>query len=103
MMKDPIKEMKELLCESINGKCNGFCVNCNCMRQAEALHGAGYCKKSVVVEEVFQNILQILADADLKYETASEEGNPAVNYIFNAVVTLKNKYKGGATDERKID
>lgn len=44
-MKDNILEMKELLCESINGKCNGYCENCNCEKQANALYNTGYRKQ----------------------------------------------------------
>lgn len=44
-MKEQIEEMKNLLCESIDGKCNGYCVNCNCLKQSQALYNAGYRKQ----------------------------------------------------------
>ena len=48
--------------------------------------------KKTVSEEIFKAIFQILADADFKYEEIPEQGNPAVNYIFNAVSELKKRY-----------
>ncbi len=40
-----IKQIKEMLCESIGGKCYGYCENCNCDKQATALYNAGYRKR----------------------------------------------------------
>ena len=43
--KQAIEEMKNILCESIDGKCNGYCGNCNCIEQSQALYNAGYRKQ----------------------------------------------------------
>ena len=44
-----IQQIKEMLCESIGGKCYGYCENCNCEKQATALYNAGYRKRGVVL------------------------------------------------------
>ena len=84
-MKEQILQMKELLCESINGKCNGYCENCNCEKQAEALYKAGYRKKSEVIDEFAERLKN--------YPIDNLEKSLQISDIIDEIAT---KMKGGA-------
>ena len=75
----------------------------NVTEQADVIFDAGFRLKSVVtkqvVNEIFRDIYQILADADIQYEEEPESGNPIVADIFNSVSALKKRYAEGAVNE----
>lgn len=45
-------------------------------------------------DNLFRDIVLILADADIQFEEAPEEGNQAVHYILQEYMKLKEKYYG---------
>lgn len=75
----------------------------NITEQADVIFDAGFRLRSVVARqvanEIFREIYQILADADVKYEEAPESGNPIVGDIFNTVSEFRKMFLGGASDE----
>ena len=75
----------------------------NVTEQADVIFDSGFRLRSVVARqvanEIFREIYQILADADVKYEEAPESGNPIVGDIFNTVSEFRKIFLGGASDE----
>lgn len=93
-MKEQIEEMTFILSNCCDDVPNDVCENTPCNRcRAKRLYNAGYRKQSETAEEIFKDIYQILADADIRYEVVPEGGNPAIEYIFNAVAEQRKKYK----------
>lgn len=76
----------------------------NVAEQADVIFDAGFRLQSVVTKqvanEIFREIYQILADADIKYEEEPESGNPIVGHIFNAVSEFRKMFMGEASDEK---
>ena len=54
-----IEEMADILCDAKGHDCNGG-DDCRCVKQAEALYNAGYCKATDVAREIFEDIEDVL-------------------------------------------
>lgn len=69
-MNKQVQQIKEMLCDSIGGKCYGYCENCNCEKQAIALYNAGYRKRIGIL-----NLFMLLVGAKSELtDKAVEDG-----------------------------